>query len=527
MKSLKYIILLSALAFGIATQIGCSDDFDEYNQDPFALTNEDLEADYRLVGEPFINIIRNIYVHTPAWITQLQQNLLGDVYSGYLMPPTPFAGNSNNMNYNLVDGWNTWAWNPTYQNVLATALQVEGLAGEDFPEFLAWLKILKVEAAHRTSDVFGPIIYTQFGQISEDGVIAYDCEPELFDAYFADLEAGISGLDAFIASGAASPFVAFDEVYGGDVASWVKFANTLRLRLAIRISKVAPALAQQQAEKSFNHPLGLLSLNDENMTVKNDVDHPMNTINSAWNDIRMGAPMESILVGYNDPRLPAYFQPALQEEVAGQYKGIRQGIEIADKGTYVNYSALQPLGNVQLMVSAESHFLQAEAALRGWSTGTTAQAAYEAGIRTSFEQYGIGGADTYIADDTSTPIPYVDVNNANNSVEAGNSNLSQATIAWDEGADFETKLEKIITQKWISMFPDGGEAWAEYRRTGYPKLFPVVINNSGGEVDTEEQIKRIRYISSEYAQNPGGVASGTSCLGGNDSAGAPLWWDVD
>ncbi len=527
MKSLKYIILLSVTVLAVMSQVGCSDDFEEYNQDPFALTNTDLESDYRLVGEPFINIVRNIYVHTPAWITQLQQNLMGDVYSGYMMPPTPFAGNSNNMNYNLVDGWNTWAWNPGYQNVMAPALIVEQNAGDEFPEFLAWLKIIKVEGMHRVSDIFGPIIYTEFGNVAEDGSIAYDCEPDLFNAYFADLDEGISGLEAFLATGAASPFVAFDEVYGGDVAQWIKFANTLRLRLAIRISKIDPALAKTQGEKALSHPMGLLVTNDDNFTVKNDVDHPVNTINSAWNDIRMGAPMESILVGYNDPRLSLYFQPALQENVAGQFKGIRQGIEIADKATYVNYSALQDLGNVQLMVAAEAYFLQAEAALRGWNTGTTAQDAYELGITTSFDQYGAGGVADYIADNTSTPIPYVDVNNEVNSVPAGDQNLSQATIAWDEGADFETKLEKIITQKWISLFPDGQEAWSEFRRTGYPKLFPVVINNSGGEVNTQEQIKRIRYISGEYTQNPGGVDSGISCLGGADSAGAPLWWDVD
>ena len=77
------------------------------------------------------------------------------------------------------------------------------------------------------------------------------------------------------------------------------------------------------------------------------------------------------------------------------------------------------------------------------------------------------------------------------------------------------------------MFPDGQEAWSEYRRTGYPALFPVVINNSSGEVDTDEQIKRIKYISSEYAQNPGGVAAGVTCLGGPDTGGTPLWWDID
>lgn len=507
---------------------GCTDDFEEFNQDPFALTNEDLAADYRLVGEPFINIVRSIYVHTPAWVTQLQQNLIGDVYSGYLMPPTPFAGNSNNMNYNLVDGWDTWAWNPAYQNVMAPALLVEQNAGEDFPEFLAWLKIIKVEAMHRVTDMFGPVIYTNFGKIEDDGSILYDCQEVAYDAFFKDLDEGIDFLTTFNQSGVASPFTAFDEVYAGDIEKWIKFGNSLRLRLAIRISKVDPSRAKSEAEKAMNHPLGVITSNDENFTVKNDVDHPMNTINNAWNDIRMGAPMESILVGYNDPRVGDYFQPATQAEVAGQYKGIRIGIEIADKGTYVNYSALQSLGNVQLMVASEIYQLRAEGALRGWSNmGGTAQDLYEQGIRTSFDQYGLGGADDYIADAMSSPIPYVDVNNSTNNVDAGSSNLSTATIAWNEGDSFEMKLEKIITQKWIAMFPDGQEAWSEFRRTGYPILFPVVINNSGGEIDTDQQIKRIKYISSEYAQNPGGVESGVSCLGGPDTGGTPLWWDID
>ena len=77
------------------------------------------------------------------------------------------------------------------------------------------------------------------------------------------------------------------------------------------------------------------------------------------------------------------------------------------------------------------------------------------------------------------------------------------------------------------MYPDGQEAWSEYRRTGYPVLMPVVINNSGGEIDTEEQIKRIKFINAEYSQNPKGVESGINCLGGPDTGGTPLWWDVD
>ena len=525
-KSIFYIGSLFFMFSLVASISSCNNDFEEFNQDPFAITEEDLEADYRLVGEPFVNMIRNIYVHTPAWVTQLQQNLIGDVYSGYMMPPTPFAGNSNNMNYNLVDGWNTWAWNPSYNDVMSSIAFVERKAGEDFPEFIAWSKIIKVAAMHRVTDMFGPIIYTNFGDVAEDGTIEYDCQDVVYDAFFKDLDTGVDELTAFFNANTSQPFSQFDEVYAGDIEKWIQLANSLRLRLAIRISKVDPSRAQTEAEKAMNHPMGVITANDGNFTVKNNVDHPMNTINNAWNDIRMGAPMESILNGYNDPRIGSYFR---ESSIApGEYKGIRQGIDIADKGDYVVFSPLQDLGDVQLMVASEVYFLRAEGALRGWNNmGGSAQELYEQGVMTSFDQYGLSGATGYLANNTDQPIPYVDPQNNVNNVDMGSPYLSTITIEWDEGDDFERKLERIITQKWIAMFPDGQEAWSEYRRTGYPILFPVVVNNSGGEIDTEAQIKRIKYISGEYSQNPNGVATGVNCLGGPDTGGTPLWWDVD
>ncbi|MEL7221831.1 MAG: RagB/SusD family nutrient uptake outer membrane protein [Bacteroidota bacterium] len=521
-KYINYLgagFLLTLITFNFSS---CDKDFEEYNQDPFAVTNIDLERDNRLLGEPFINIIQNIYVHTPAWITQLQQNLIGDVYSGYMMPPTPFAGNSNNMNYNLVDGWNTWAWNPAYQNVMAPGLDVVINADGKSPEFLGWLDVIQVTAMHRVADMFGPIIYTNFGKVEADGTIQYDCVQDAYNAFFDDLDRGINALTDYANTNpGVEPFAKFDEVYAGDMTKWIQYANSLRLRLAIRISKVDPVKAKQEAEAAFNHPMGLMLDNGSNFTIKNSIDHPMNTINNAWNDIRMGAPMESILTGYNDPRMDAYFRPS--DIVPGVHKGIRQGIPIADKGDYVTFSALQDLGDVQIMVCSEVYFLRAEGALRGWNMGGTAKELYEEGIRKSFEQYGLGGADAYLADNAGTAIDYIDAFNADNNIAA----LSNVTIAWDEGADFETSLERIITQKWIAMFPDGQEAWSEYRRTSYPPLFPVVLNNSNGEIDTDEQIKRIKYPSSEYAQNPNGVAGAVQCLGGADTGGTSLWWDID
>ena len=141
---------------------------------------------------------------------------------------------------------------------------------------------------------------------------------------------------------------------------------------------------------------------------------------------------------------------------------------------------------------------------------------------TSFNQHEASDAATYIMDNVSTPADYVDPVNAANSTAA----MSTITIAWNAADNNETKLEKIITQKWIAMFPDGQEAWSEFRRTGYPKIFPVVSNQSGGTIDTNIQIRRIPFVDSELSTNAAGVSGAKSLLNGPDNGGTRLWWDT-
>ena len=106
------------------------------------------------------------------------------------------------------------------------------------------------------------------------------------------------------------------------------------------------------------------------------------------------------------------------------------------------------------------------------------------------------------------------------------SGSSDVTIAWDDAASNELKLEKIITQKWISLFPNGQEAWSEFRRTGYPRLIPVVVNYSGGLIDTEEFVRRTPFPSEEYNIHNEGVQTGVELLGGPDNGGTRVWWDT-
>src|SRR5258706_9690906 len=104
-KMIKVTGSIGALAVALLFY-GCTNNFTEFNKDPNGLFKNDLKIDFKLVGEPLKQVQLNIYSYQPAWLTQLQQNLIADIYSGYMMTPTPFRNNSNNTNYDLVDGWN-------------------------------------------------------------------------------------------------------------------------------------------------------------------------------------------------------------------------------------------------------------------------------------------------------------------------------------------------------------------------------------------------------------------------------------
>ena len=508
----------------------CTKNFQNYNTDPIGISDADLYVDFNILGTPLIQVQQNIYVISPAWNTQLQQNLNADCYSGYMGTPTPFVGNANNTTYALQSGWNGFTWDDGYQSVMAQVKSVFD-NGAAYPDFIAWARILRVEAMHRVSDVYGPIIYTQYGKVNADGSVSYDSQKEAYDAFFADLDSAITVLTPLAASDATPTFSKFDLAYNGSYRKWVRFANTLRLRLALRIVNIDPVKAQTEGEAALANPIGLLLTNDDNFNINTQTQsHPLNTINNSWGDIRFGATLGSFLNGYNDARAIKYANPATDPAVAGQIIGVRNGINNDANGRYVGYSQLITFPNsIQLMTSAEAWFLKSEAALRNWTGAGDAGTNYTTGIKTSFTQYALDGT-AYANDAVSVPAPYVDPKAeapvTQNNVPVGTPYLSTITIKWDDAASFDTKLERIITQKYLAMYPDGEEAWAEFRRTGFPKLWPNVINLSNGLINTAKMIRRLPFAQSELNTNPIGVQGAVQKLGGPDTGGTPLWWDV-
>ncbi|QJB33377.1 SusD/RagB family nutrient-binding outer membrane lipoprotein [Chitinophaga oryzae] len=517
--------MLLAIAF-LALGSGCTGKFTDINKNPYDFSESDLKGDFQLMGAPITQAQLYLLRYNDPPTAQLQQNLNADIFSGYMMSPTPFEGNINNMNYGLLYYWNVHPWNEAYRWVMKPCVFTQQKAGDKYPDFYAWATIMKVEAMHRISDIFGPIIYKHFGEINNDNVFEYDSQQQAYYTFFHDLDTAINLLTDYVNRGNPQRFQAFDLVYKGDYIKWIKFANTLRLRLAIRINGADAAKARKEGEAALKHPLGLLQEAKENFAVDiSPVTHPLNIMCYTWADLRMSAPMESILTGYNDPRLPHYFVHT--DEGQDIYHGIRNGIRISLKEQYTGYSKLARLENrIQFMAAAEAWFLKAEAALNGWEGAGSAVYNYEKGVSTSFDQYSITNVDDYLKNDSSRPKPYVDPNNKENNVPAGSKHLSRITIKWEEQATQAEKLERIITQKWIAMFPEGQEAWTEFRRTGYPKLFPVVINNSNNTISTEKFIRRLPFPQIEEVTNPQALGRARKMLSAGDNGGTRLWWDT-
>lgn len=530
MKNIKiYIVILLTVVLTISS---CTNNFEDKNTNSVDISEKSLEQDFNNVGSYFIPVQQMIYMNYnwgsgTNWTFQVAQNLNADIWGGYMATATVFAGNNNNMTYNVI--WNDYAWDYTYaymmSNVSIIRKKCAASTTGEFDHFRAVLDILTVEGMHRMSDLYGPIIYSNFGK--SDVTDSYDSQKIAYYAFFDDLTNAVAKLKTYMTNNPGiKPFLNFDKSYAGDYGEWIKLANSLRLRLAMRIVKIDPVKAKTEAEAAV--AAGVMTDNTDNYTV-GGYTNPLAAI-TGWTDIQLSANLESILGGYNDPRLNIIATPSTYPQAGGVMKGMRSGITGLDDNTsklYKEYSfaTVKETDKPTLMNCSEVYFLRAEGVLRGWNMGDgkTAKELYEAGITKSFEHYGTAIGD-YLSS-TKSPKDYADFIQPDVVSSAA---VSTVTPSWDESVSNEVKLEKIITQKWIANYPEGYEAWAEVRRTGYPKLFKVLKNDSNGDnlVTTEEGVRRLNFSQSEKTNNAAGVTDAISKLGGKDSHATRVWWDL-
>ena len=340
------------------------------------------------------------------------------------------------------------------------------------------------------TDRWGDIPYSQALQGNDKFTPAYDTQEAIYDSLFTALKSAGSQLET---SGSLSS----DIMYGGDMEKWRKFSNTVRLLMALRLSEVAPQKAQQEFNAALDD--GVMASNADNFTFAhlastNGQNYWYGQI--ALPPIREWWGLTENLVErmgpVNDPRLPVYGN---ETRDGGGYVGVTYG-EQDDIGTE-KYSLLgsgiyAQDAPVYLVTYAEILFAKAEAAERGW-IAEDAASNYNMAIRNSIEQWtgSTDGADAF---------------------------LSQPEIAYDPS----NGLEAIINQKYVHLFMHGYQAWAEWRRTGYPDN---LVEPQGNAIPMRQS-----YTSDEALNNTENYEEANQRQFGSkdkNSIYGHVWWDVE
>ena len=459
-KSLTIILL--AILF--ISPIACTKKFDEMNIPPTSLIASKI--DVNLLGQAFAQV--QYFGLFGGANYQQANNLYADLYAQYFSTTHP---NFNSDQFQEISAWSNTNWSRFYANAIQQRLVEKFTEENNMPIHNALAKVWRAEIYHRMVDYWGSIIYSEFD--NGESVVHYDDAKTVYMDLFKKLDEAVAVLKQ---NAGKNAFGAHDQIYAGNVDKWAKFANSLRLRLAMRVVYVDPALAKSEAEKAITP--GVITANADNASIISTI----NSVNfvSRWtyiNEFRMSATVQSVLSGYSDPRLPEYFALAVN---SGTFKGLRNGLAAQQKSSALNneysfvakkYMPIDAGGSNPpnpVLHAAEVYFLRAEGALRGWNMGGTAPELYNTGIRMSITDRTTASAATIDAYIISTKTPAA-VNDPWNTPA-----MSNIPVLYDAAGSFERRLEQIITQKWISIYPDGWESWSERRRTGYPKGYPIL-----------------------------------------------------
>lgn len=512
----------------------CTSQFEKWNINPNEVTSEEMTYDNLNTGAYFTQMEKGVFIIGKSadgvglgGRYQITEMLTGDIFASYIANINTYSYTTyHNDHYALYRDWYNAPFNDAYTNVMQPWKSIADVTDKDSPA-RAMATIVKVLGMSRITDMYGPIPYTKFGTSIQ---VAYDSQKDVYYRFFEELDDAITALTTYSSTNSAKYMEQYDYIYSGNVSKWIKFANTLRLRLAMRISFIDQTKAEAEATAAMNHSFGLMASVDDSailhQTTSFTFTNPLWEVSEGFQDLRMGATMDCYLNGYGDPRLSYYFRPTAKN---GGYHGVRNGMTNIAKDTYKEAASglnFEANSTMQWMNAAEAYFLLAEAKLRLNIGTNTVQSCYEQGIRTSFSSKGAPGVDAYITNAVSLPLATYTDPTTNRGTNVSSS-LSQITIAWNEGVTDEKKLERIMVQKWIALYPDGQEAWSEMRRTGYPGFVRINSYNNATEVASGELISRLKFPTTEYSDNTQNTQDAVSLLGnGGDIAGTRLWWDV-
>lgn len=534
----KYIILLLTLC----SMSAC--DYETVNTDPYGVSDEELGP--LKYGARFMNMQQRVIpIGSPSLTTgpgnDLQNTDLisSGNYIGYF-------GNNNNWGFNNESNWNftdsrmNYAYQNFYSSIFLPWNEIYEIAKDaESPSEQAILEmanIVRNVAWLRATDVFGPIAYTSAG----DGSIApkFDSQEVVYKTMMADLAKSVELLNTI----SYRVMSQYDLIYDGNVQNWVKLANSLMLRMAVRVHFKDETLAREYIAKALDPKNGGV-IEDIASEAKIQTSAKMPLLNSMmasvndYNETRMGVTIWGYLRGYRDPRLSKYFTQGtygygsyMQKDyfaVAPENTNSKQETTWSEKfASRPNIDANSPL---YWFRASETYFLKAEAALYNLMEGDP-QTFYEQGVSMSFQENGVNGFTADYLETTDKPLGIRTMaywyGDYGHDLSIGNTSPK-----WDDYTGSlpqkDEQLQKIITQKYLALYPNAVEAWTEYRRTGFPYIMKPMDGAAAGRIGASAEDtrapERFRFAPTAYNSNPN-MAEIPKLLGGDDIGATKMWW---
>lgn len=464
-----YIFLLSLLVFGSCTEFD-----DDINMNP---------------NQPGSATATQLIANSQLYLPGLSSDPQGEFYAQYL-------SETQYVNASLYDQV-AFSFYSYYAGSVSSGGPLSNLQKVlDNPELavvgdgppvnqLAVAKILKAYFFWHITDRWGDIPYTEALSGLEDFTPAYDTQESVYDNLFTLLKTAGDEIE--------SGTIANDIIYDGDMERWKKLSNTIRMLMALRLSKVDPAKGQAE----FNEALdaGILESNEDNLVFKHLAEEAQENYwydqivnqNRLW--WALSEPLVNLMKPVEDPRLYVYAQPNSEGEYIGLEYGREEGWlnrDVSLLGTAI-YEQDTP---VYLVTYSQALFALAEAAKLGWIGGGDAEAKqyYEQAIEESLKLW-------------------------TGSVDGLGEMMAYAEVAYDPA----NAIEQIATQRYLHLFMHGYEAWAEWRRTGYPEL-----TSPGGR----ETPRRQGYTEQEKFNNEANYQEAIQRqFNGEDGLYNRIWWD--
>lgn len=412
------------------------------------------------------------------------------------------------------------SFNGAYTNELEDLRKVIGKGQQlNRPAVYGPAMVLQTWDFDYLTDSWGDVPYSQAlqGDTATGSLApAYDKQQDIYAGFFTTLDAAVT---AMANDDPGDPGLGTaDPLYHGNVQSWIRFANSLRARLAMRLVNADPSTANAQLTAAFSQAGGTFQSNaDAAMLVwpgDGVNDNPLADRLATRDDYRMSKTFMDSLVAWHDPRVAVFAQPVVDSSVyPGGYGGMPNGLSqdsagkwfrIASRPGVIFYPGVTSYGTYgtsagltqpsYLMTYAELMFIRAEAAERGLGglTPGEAEADYDAGITASMNQWGI-----------TDPV-------------AINAYLAQPAIAYKHGTAGQIQ---IAQQKWIALFRDGAQAWAEWRRTCQPSWI-----KAGPAAILTYVPRRFLYSIAEQSVNADNVNAAIADQG-PDTFGTAVYWD--